>query len=125
MAPSTVMWDYAVELLESMGALARSMFGGFGLFRDSVMFGLIVDDVLHFKTGDANRGDYEAAGMGPFVFGRKGHLTIAMSYHEVPSGVLEDREEILARAPKALAVARAAKDDKPKRAKKTRSARKV
>ena len=124
MAPSTVMRDYALELLEPMGAAGRSMFGGFGLFLDGVMFGLIADDVLYFKTGEANRADYEDAGMGPFVYGRKGHRTIAMSYHEVPSDVLEDREEILAWAHKALAVARAAKDSKPKRAKKSKTARK-
>ncbi len=125
MAPGTVMRDYALELLEPMGAAARSMFGGFGLFRDGVMFGLIADDVLYFKTGDANRADYEDAGTGSFVYGREGHRTIAMSYHEVPSEVMEDREEILVWAQKALAVTRAAKDGKHKRAKKTRSAQKV
>ena len=53
-------------------ASARRMFGGFGIFVDGVMIGLIADDVLYLKADDINKGDFEAAGMGPFTYDRKG-----------------------------------------------------
>ena len=67
------------EQLEPFGPVTiRSMFGGAGLFRDGVMFGLIAYDTLYFKTGDANRADYEDAGMGPFTYEGKSK-PVAMS----------------------------------------------
>ena len=38
------------EMLAPLGGVAiRRMFGGLGLFRDRLMFGLVVRDVLYFK----------------------------------------------------------------------------
>jgi DNA transformation protein len=67
MAVSPELRDYILDLLNGLGGVtARSMFGGIGLYRDGVMFGLTTrNDVLYFRTGDGNRGQYEAAGMVP------------------------------------------------------------
>lgn len=107
------------EQLEPFGSVTiRSMFGGAGLFRDGVMFALIAYDTLYFKTGDANRADYEDAGMGPFTYEGKSK-PVAMSYHQVPADLLEDPDELSEWARRAFDVAlESKKSKKPKRSKK-------
>ena len=87
--------DYVVhDLLSGVdGVRARAMFGGYGIYRDEVMFAIIVDDVLYFKVDDTNRGEYEKMGSRPFTYESRGKRA-TMSYWEVPAEVLDDREEI-------------------------------
>ena len=68
---------------------AKAMFGGYGLYRDGRMFGLITrNDGLYFRTDSLNRGEYEAAGMSPFVpFADR---PTVMPYHRVPEDVFGD-----------------------------------
>jgi DNA transformation protein len=103
------------EQLEPFGPVTiRSMFGGAGLFCDGVMFGLIAYDTLYFKTGDANRADYEDAGMGPFTYEGKSK-PVAMSYHQVPADLLEDPDGLSEWARRAFDVAlNSKKAKKPK-----------
>ena len=59
---------YVLEQLGALGAVAaRRMFGAVGMFADGVFFGLIAGDVLYFKVGESNRGDYAARGMSRFA----------------------------------------------------------
>ena len=126
MAISPEYRDYVLELLGPLGPLgplgrvqARPMFGGAGLFRDGLMFGLITRrDILYFKTDDQNRGEYEAAGLGPFM--PYENRPTVMSYHEVPAQLLEDAEEIAEWAGRAFAAALRARDRKPSRRKRRR-----
>lgn len=98
--------EFVRERLECVGEVSvRKMFGGAGVYLGGVFFALIADDVLYFKVDDANRPDYEAAGMGPFKPWRdKPHV---MSYHQVPIEVLEDDDLLRVWARKALSAARA------------------
>lgn len=107
------------DQLEPFGPITiRSMFGGAGLFRDGVMFGLIAYDTLYFKTGDANRADYEDAGMGSFTYEGKSK-PVSMSYHQVPADLFEDPDELSEWARRAFDVAlKSKKAKKPKRPKK-------
>lgn len=84
---------YVLEQLGALGAVAaRRMFGAVGLYCDGVFFGLIAGDVLYFKVGDSNRGDYAARGMSRFrPYRDRPHLS--MNYYEVPADVLEEPEE--------------------------------
>lgn len=51
--------ELVLEKLALLGAVTgKSMFGGFGVFHDNEMFGLISNDVLYLKADDSNRGDY-------------------------------------------------------------------
>lgn len=98
----------------------RRMFGGAGIFRDGLMFGLVVDETLYLKAGDANRGDFERAGMKPFTYMRKSKPA-SLGYYEVPADVLEDPQDMRDWAEKAFAVALAAARARPpnKRRRKT------
>jgi DNA transformation protein len=101
----TSFGDYVLEQLAGFhGAAARRMFGGFGLFRGGVMFGLISADELYFKVGVANQPDYEAAKSRPFVYQARGKR-VSLSYWRVPDDILEDADDLRAWATKAYAVA--------------------
>jgi DNA transformation protein len=104
--------QYIAFVLDQLGAFggvsARRMFGGFGIYRDGRMFGLVAEDVLYFRAAPNDRAVFEAAGMGPFSYAtRRGRHTIA-SYWAVPTDVQESPGELAAWAERALAAARAA-----------------
>ena len=93
-----------LDQLEPLGpVVARSMFGGVGLYCDGAFFGLIARDVLYLKVDASTRGDYEAAGSQPFrpYPDRAG----TMKYYAVPVNVLENALELVEWARKAVSVA--------------------
>lgn len=82
--------EYIRELLEYHIALSvRPMFGGFGLYRNKYMFGLIADNELYFKADAVASKVFSNAGAEPFTYERKGKK-IAMSYWKVPDEILEN-----------------------------------
>jgi DNA transformation protein len=97
---------YVVDLLRHWAPVAvRRMFSGHGLYRGDVIFALIINDVLYFKTDALNRPAYEAAGMAPFSYTRSGRPTVITSYHAVPSDLLEGDGELADWAEQAYAAA--------------------
>jgi len=109
--------DYILdELTPLRGVTAKKMFGGFGLFKGGLMFGIILDEVLYFKTGTSNRADYEAAKMEPFQYAAKGR-TVTLSYWQAPPEALDDADTLILWAEKACLAAREAQDKKPKKRK--------
>ena len=108
---------FVADQLAEFGQVAiRRMFGEAGLFRDGRMFGLVADDVVYFKVGDANRAAYVAAGAKPFVYSRRSSPAKLTSYYEVPPGILDDPDALAEWASASFAVAKAARA-KPARAK--------
>lgn len=86
--------DYVVDQLSAFGGVsARAMFGGFGVYKAGLMFGLIAMDELYFKVDDGNRADYEARKSQPFVYDGK-NKPISMSYWRVPGDVLENPDDL-------------------------------
>jgi DNA transformation protein and related proteins len=81
---------------------SRRMFGAVGLYRDDVFFAIISGDTLYFKVDDATREEYEKRGMRQFRPYRDRPL-VSMNYYEVPADVLEDAEECVAWALRAVA----------------------
>lgn len=82
--------SHVVEMIEELGGVsAYKMFGGYGIYYDGLMFGLIVDDVLYLKADAENADDFIAMGLRPFVYLRKGK-PVEMSYYMAPEEVLED-----------------------------------
>ena len=121
MARESEFLNELLHRLTPLGARARSMFGGFGVYIDGTMMGLIAEDVAYFKTGDSNRSDYEEMGTGPFVYTGKRGKPISMSYHQVPDDVLEDTDELIAWALKASTEAKASKKTSKARKPRTKS----
>jgi DNA transformation protein len=76
---------------ETYGITSKRMFGGFGLYKNGKIFGLITDGKLFFKVGDTNRKQYEKRGSKPFVFKSRGR-DVTISYWELPADIMEDKE---------------------------------
>ena len=94
--------EHAAQRLGPLGAVTpKGMFGGYGLFHDGVMFGLVnAAGAVHLRVDDATRLRFEAAG---------GEAHGTMPYVSVPEPVLADDEALLSWAADALATAHAAK----------------
>jgi len=105
--------NYLLELLEEFpDVTAKRMFGGHGIFRDGLMFGLVADSTLYLKVDDQNRAEFEERDLGPFTYEAKGK-PIKMSYYRAPEEVLDYSDDMLAWAEGAYAAALRAK--RPKR----------
>ena len=98
---------FVLEQLDPLGPLTpKRMFGGVGLYAGDLFFALLSRDVLYLKTDESNRGMMEKAGaraFEPYPGQGKGK----MQYYSVPTAILEDSDELIAWAKKAVAVARA------------------
>lgn len=88
--------EYIVEdlLAEVDGVSARAMFGGFGLYKEGVIVGIVIDDELYLKVDESNRAEYEAEGSTPFSYERKVGKVVAMSYWKVSSDIIENPEKL-------------------------------
>ena len=111
MAVSAEYREFVLEQLARVTPVtARSMFGGVGVYADGLFFALMDDDTLYLKVDDSNRGDFEAAGTGPFMpFGDDQHV---MQYYELPADLLEDADALRPWIAGALDAARAARRKK-------------
>lgn len=106
--------QHVVDLMRDFAPVeARAMFGGFGVFRDGLMFGLLVDEVLYLKVDPLSVGDFEARGLGPFRYESKGKVGV-LRYHQAPAEVYEDTQAMALWCDKAWACAVRAR--KPARA---------
>lgn len=104
--------DYVLDLLSPFGNIkARKMFGGYGIYKDSIFFAIIIDNILYFKVGTNNQHRYESYGSKPFSYEGKSKKTVTMSYWELPMDILEDNTNLAQWV--ALAVHDAIKTKKP------------
>ena len=67
------------------------MFGGFGLYREEVMFAIVVDSVLYFRVDAENQAHFEQVGCSAFVHRTRERATV-MPYREAPADTIEDSE---------------------------------
>ena len=103
MAVSDEFLDYILDQLSAWGGVTvRKMFGGAGLYRDGLMFGLVADDVLYLKVDETTQDKYVAAGSAPFKpYPNKPAMS---SYYEIPPDILENPEELIEWADESLSV---------------------
>jgi DNA transformation protein len=112
---------WLLELLAPIGPVsARPMFGGVGLFRGGLMFGLIAREELYLKVGDTNRAMFEAAGEAPFSYETKHGTHTIQSYWRCPPELLDDPETFQDWARQALQAALSAAKRKTAGAKRRR-----
>ncbi|MCB1307737.1 MAG: TfoX/Sxy family protein [Leptospiraceae bacterium] len=123
MAADDEFISYLYELLEPMGDVhIKSMFGGHGVYHRGLMFGLVADDVLYLKVDAQNQPEFEARGMGPFIYVAK-NKSIRMSYYQAPEECMDRSSEMEPWARSALAAAQRA--DAHRSAKQARSTKKT
>jgi DNA transformation protein len=116
--------SFKAFVLDQLSALpevrARAMFGAHGLYQGEHFFAILDEGRLFFKTDAASQADYVARGMPPFTFELEG-CVMTMQYHEVPPDVLENPQELVAWARRAIAIAASSK--KPQKATRSRQVR--
>jgi DNA transformation protein and related proteins len=92
--------DFIVDQLTALrGTTSRRMFGGHGLYRDGIFFGIVYKRRLYFRVSDDTVPAYRKFGMKPF---RPNATQTLKTYYEVPVDVVEDAERLTAWAVQAL-----------------------
>lgn len=106
---------FLLELLEPMGPVeAKRMFGGFGIYRHGLMFGLVSQDTFYLKADDVNRTEFEERGLPSFTYERRGKV-LSMSYYQAPPEAMDHSEELCKWAKEAYDAALRAARKKPKK----------
>jgi DNA transformation protein len=118
MAVSSSQIAFAEELFAGLGARARRMFGGAGLYAEGVMFALLTEaDAICLKADDTLRADLEAEGSVAWVYtypsGPKAGQSIEMGYWTLPDAAMDDPADACVWARRALDVALKAQAAKP------------
>ena len=85
--------NYLNEVFVQFGPVhSRKMFGGYGIYHDGIMFGLVADDTLYLKADSSTAKSFEDRGLGQFEYD-KGGKTVKMSYYLAPEEIMEDPEQ--------------------------------
>lgn len=101
------------DLLAEFDVRARAMFGGYGVYKDGIFFGLIADDELYFKVDETNKVIYQKYGSEPFTYSKGKNKPVTMNYYVVPADIIEDEKTLLQWANTAYEIATIAKKSKP------------
>jgi DNA transformation protein len=99
--------DYLLELLSPLGGVAsRAMFGGHGIYKDGLIFGIVIDDAFHLKADDVSRKEFDVRGLKPSLYESKNKVKVAaMSYYQCPEEALESSALMLKWANRGIAAA--------------------
>ena len=112
---SDALIEHLRDLFEPLGPIsARAMFGGYGLYFDGVIIGVIMDEALYLKTDAETRDRFEAAGCAPFLYEMKGKV-LPMSYWSLPEDAMDSPQAMRPWALLAIEAARRKPAPKPRR----------
>ena len=92
---SVLTAELLLEKLSQIGGITRKkMFGGYGLFHEGKMFGIVdAKGQSYFKADDSNRTDFEASGS---------HKHSRMPYYSIPGEIFDDPEALVTWAKKSI-----------------------
>ena len=92
MARANEFIEFLHEVFEFFGPIqAKRMFGGYGIYHDGLMFGLVIANQLYLKTDAENITFFQDKGLGPFIYDMKGK-PVQLSYHQAPEAMLDERD---------------------------------
>ena len=81
---------HVTEALAFFGPItARKMFGGYGIYHNNLMFGLVADDTLYLKADKKSAPLFRELSLEQFEYDKKGK-PVKMSYYLAPDDVFED-----------------------------------
>ena len=103
MGVSNDFLEYILDQLSGWGEVySRRMFGGAGLYRDGLMFGLVANNTAYLKVDETNKDKFLQAGSEPLrPFPDRPTI---MSYYEIPPDVLENKDELVEWAEESLSI---------------------
>jgi DNA transformation protein len=86
--------EYILDLLQNCGDVTiKRMFGGYGVFKNTVITAIIVKDELYLKVDSSNQKQFEKLNSEQFSYESKDKV-IKMSYWKVPLEIIEDHEHL-------------------------------
>ena len=95
MNPEQEFANHVVDLLDDFGPCeARRMFGGYGIFHQGQMFGLIADGCLYLKADAESHALFRDEGSHAFSYLKKDR-EFQLSYYLAPEAFFEDGEGAL------------------------------
>lgn len=103
-------------LAEIPGITSRSMFSGYGIYKDGTIFAIIAADALYFKADEKTEVDFKDYGSEPFIYSMRNGKKTTLGYWLLPEDIMENQERLSDLVESAVAAS--------KRAKKTRKAQK-
>ena len=84
--------DNLKEVFAQFGSVsAKRMFGGYGIYHDHLMFGLVSDEVLYLKADDRSADAFSKKGLQPFEYEKNGKK-IKIAYYMAPEEIFDDPE---------------------------------
>lgn len=87
--------SFITESLAPMGAVtSKRMFGGDGIFREGLMFGLVIQGILYLKADEKLKNNFIQQGCEAFTYTRQGK-PCQLNYYSAPEETLENQEELL------------------------------
>ena len=106
--------DELVDLMKGVGKITtKKMFGALGFYSGPKLFACLMDgDVFYLKATGALAEELKATGSQPFIYKGKSGKTVNMPYWTAPPTCLEDADEMVSWAKKALASLATAKPAK-------------
>jgi DNA transformation protein len=97
------------------GVTTKRMFGGLGIFKEGVMFALLLSDgQFRMKADEECVADFIAEGSQEWIYQRGDGKEIHMGYWSISEDVLEDSHELHEWSDKAFDAAKRADAKKPK-----------
>ncbi|MBA3965848.1 MAG: TfoX/Sxy family protein [Nitrospirales bacterium] len=85
--------EFLKEVFEQFGPIhPRRMFGGYGLFHEGLMFGLVADDVLYLKGDETLSPFFVERELEQFSYEKNGK-SFKMSYSMAPEEIFDDPVE--------------------------------
>jgi len=123
MADTDPFVESLLDLLAPLGEVhARRMFGGWGFFKDELMFALVAEGVFYLKCDEENAPQFEEHALSPFTHRSRNGKTVTTSYRRCPEEALARPSALRPWAESACSAARRAAASKPRRpARKSRS----
>jgi DNA transformation protein len=91
--PTSEFVDYLSEVFQALGQVdAKRMFGGFGIYHDDLMFGLVADDVLYLKADAESAPAFVARQLAQFQYLKQGK-PVRLSFYAAPEEIFDDPDE--------------------------------
>jgi DNA transformation protein and related proteins len=112
--------EFISDLFAQFGPVTvRRMFSGAGIFRDGLMFGLIIRDVIYLKADEVTIAGFAREGCAPFTYTRgkaSGRPSQhALPYWGLPERLYDDPEELAVWSQRAFEAAQRQKLKAPRR----------
>jgi DNA transformation protein and related proteins len=83
--PPSPFVESLLDLLAPMGEIvAKRMFGGYGIYKEGLMFGLVAWDRFYLKVDGETKEHFETHACEPFVYEMKNGRSTSMVYYEPP-----------------------------------------